>query len=304
MADADWVNYKQIRGKPLPAVVELLGSSYRQASLLKYDFYAAVGVYERLSTPSELSQSSAPRQVLLKVYHTDPRWFPPLGALGRFLCRREAKFLKMLEGVGGIPQLLMLYGPAGLVRDFAPGCNLREYSRTGVVDGNFFPRLSEILAEVHKRAIAHNDLSKPENILVLSDGAPALIDFQIARTLLSGPGPIVRALSRWVIRQMQLADRYHLAKHHRRRRPLDFTALERASMKRKGLLVTVHGWARRPYRAIRHRIMRTLLITDAGARGAKAGFGAPHAQVLLPPGGDESGRMADGAGVPANRQSR
>ena len=48
------------------------------------------------------------------------------------------------------------------------------------VDAQFFPRLQTTLAEIHRQGITHNDLSKPENILVKPDGAPILIDFQIA----------------------------------------------------------------------------------------------------------------------------
>jgi serine/threonine protein kinase len=304
MADTDWVKYRQIRGKPLPALAELLGASYQLESLLKRDFYAAVGLYERQSTPDGERETSAPRQVLLKVYHTDPLWFPPLGALGRWLCRREARFLEQLEGVQGIPQLLGLHGPGGLVREYVPGCNLREFSRTAVVDANFFPRLSAILAAVHERGMAHNDLSKPENVLVTPDGAPVLIDFQIARRLLSGPGPIMRAMSRWVIRQMQLTDCYHLAKQHRRRRPLDFTPEQREAMKRKGWLVTLHGWVRRPYRALRHRILRRFLTAGGAAAEVEAGNAAPHRTVRLPSSRRGTGQTTDGLGAAEDRRAR
>src|SRR4051794_30535759 len=155
MPDADWVKYKQIRGKPLPEVAELLGTSYRLSKVLKQDFYAAVGLYERGSA----SESGAPDQVLLKVYHTDPLGILPLGFVGRRLWRREVLSLKRLAGVQGVPQYLGQYGPAGLVREYVPGCNLRDFSRTDRVDADFFPRLREILAEVHGRDVSHNDLS-------------------------------------------------------------------------------------------------------------------------------------------------
>src|SRR6185437_2355445 len=97
MPDADWVKYKQIRGEPLPQVAELLGTSYRLNAVLKRDFYAAVGLYERGSA----SGSGAPGQVLLKLYHTDPLGILPLGFLGRRLWRREVLSLRRLQGVQG-----------------------------------------------------------------------------------------------------------------------------------------------------------------------------------------------------------
>jgi hypothetical protein len=278
MADADWVKYKQIRGKRLPEVVELLGASYRLGAMLKQDFYAATGLYEREETDAVESQGSGPpRQVLLKVYHVDPLGIIPLAFMGRLLCRREAGFLKQLDGVEGVPRLLALHGPSGLVREFAPGCNLRQYSRSGgQVDAEFFPKLRAILDEVHARGLSHNDLSKPENLLVTPEGAPVLIDFQIATSIATRGGPLVRALSLWLIRYMQGVDGYHLAKQYSRRRPMDFTPDERAAMERKGWLITAHGWLRRPYRAVRHLVLRNFLMADAAPTQARAAVPAPH----------------------------
>jgi predicted Ser/Thr protein kinase len=261
MADADWVKYKQIRGKPLPEVTALLGGSYRRLSLLKQDFYAAVGLYERVDDPSTVQpQPGAAPQVLLKVYHTDSFWGLPLGGLGRLLCRREVRALKQLAGIEGVPQLLTTFGASGFVREFVPGCNLREFSRTRQVDSAFFPKLATILDAVHGRGVSHNDLSKPENVLVTMDGRPVLIDFQIATWVDPSHNRFRRAVSRAWVEYMQKVDRYHLAKQYSRRRSMDFTAEERAKLQRKGWIVTMHGWVRRPYRALRHVILRNFLM--------------------------------------------
>jgi predicted Ser/Thr protein kinase len=288
MADSDWAKYRQIRGKALPESIDLLGSRYRLGSLLKRDFYAAVGLYQRDDDPSA---GGPPARVLLKVYHTDRVRLVlfPWGALGRFLCRREAGFLAQLEGVQGIPQLLSRYGESGLVREFVPGCNLREYTRKGLVVGvDFFPRLRGILDAVHARGVSHNDLSKPENVLVTADGSPALIDFQIATRVVSGGTRLRRASSRTLIRYLQRIDRYHLTKQYSRRRPMDFSADERKRMERKGWLVTAHGWLRRPYRAVRHQILRNFLTVAPGSSAVPP----PH---LVDPG--SAGRPAP-EGVP------
>jgi predicted Ser/Thr protein kinase len=270
MADSDWVKYKQIRGKPLPEAAQLLGAGYRLGMLLKRDFYAVTGVFERAD---DAPDDGPPRQVLVKVYHTDPLGIIPLRSLGRFLCRRETDRLRQLDGIAGVPRLLAFYGDSGFIREFIPGCNLREYSRSAQVDADFFPSLRAILAEVHARGVSHNDLSKPENILVTPDGRPVLIDFQISTRVVSMERPLRRLLSRRLVRFMQRVDHYHLAKLHTRRRPLDFTDDQRAALNRKGIILTMHGWVRRPYRAIRHLVLRKFLTAKGDPAAAVP---APH----------------------------
>src|SRR4051794_6916050 len=101
MADADWHRYRQLRGHPLPESAELLATTYHCVGVLKRDFYAAVGVYERTDGGSS---PQAPRQVLFKVYHTDSFWGIPLGWLGRWLARREIRHYELLAGIDGVPQ--------------------------------------------------------------------------------------------------------------------------------------------------------------------------------------------------------
>ena len=285
MADADWVRYKQIRGKALPGEATLLGTPYRLATHLKRDFYAATGLFERV----EPADSAAPGKVLLKIYHTDPFWGVPLGWLGRFLCRRETGFLRQLDGVEGVPQFREPHGESGFVREFVPGCNLREFTRGGrQVDADFFPRVRAILDAVHARGVAHNDLSKPENVLVATDGAPALIDFQIASRILTAGGPFTRLWNRPLIAYLQGVDRYHLTKQNIYRRPSDFSPEERLGLRRKGWIITVHGWLRRPYRALRHVVLRNYL-----APGTSSAVPAPHLPTPPNPASDRVGVAED-----------
>jgi serine/threonine protein kinase len=263
MADADWHRYRQLRGEDLPAAAQLLEAPYRRRQVLKRDFYAAVGVYEREG------HGTAPARVLLKIYHTDSCAGLPLGWLGRLLCRREMRYYRLLRGVAGVPQLLGRHGEAGLVREYIPGCNLREYRRHAMPDDRFFPALSGILEQVHARGVSHNDLSKPENVLVTDGGAPVLIDFQIALAAGRWRWPGLRLLGRALMRYLQKIDRYHLAKLHRRARPADFSDPQRAQARRKGMLLRLHGWLlRKPYRAVRHQVLNRWMRTGENNRAA------------------------------------
>lgn len=271
MPDSDWVKYKALRGKALPESIELGGIKYAQERLLKFDFYAATGLFRRDGD----GPAKAPERLLYKVYHTDRLGPIPLRWLGRWLCRREAHYLSRLKGIEGVPQLLERRGDSGLLREFIPGVNLREFGRQKV-DEFFFPRLGAILADVHERGIAHNDLSKPENILVTTDGLPVLIDFQIAKEASFRRMPVLGRLSRRLIRYFQGVDVYHLQKLYRRYRPLDFTSDEREAMKkRKGSLLRIHhALIRNPYRAVRHAFLNRFLKSDGPHFAAAAGSGS------------------------------
>jgi serine/threonine protein kinase len=240
--------------------------------LLKYDFYAGTALYQRSDSEGALESD----QILVKVYHTDRLGPIPLGWLGRLLCRRESHYLERLAGIAGVPQLLGRFGESGLIREFVPGAHLREwaYGRQERPPADFFPRLAAILAQVHARGMAHNDLSKPENVVVDLEGGPILIDFQIAL----GPerpawGPL-GWLQRRLLQYQQKVDRYHLGKLHRRYRPGDFTETEQEFARRsKGLILQFHGrFLRRPYRAVRHFLLRRFLLAETTAGSPPA----PH----------------------------
>jgi hypothetical protein len=261
MADADWARYKQIRGRDLPETLDWAGQTYSRVHILKRDFYAAVGIY----SPTDCSGAGGPSSdsILYKVYHADDFGPIALGWLGRFLCRREIHFLRRLADVPGVPKLRQQVSPTGFVREFVPGCNLREYARNHTPDERFFPELKEILKQVHDLGISHNDLSKPENVLVTLEGRPVLIDFQIALDFQGRALPVLGWLLSTAMRYFQRIDRYHVTKIHRRRRPDDFAPEEIAQAKKKGWLLHLHGHIRKPYRAVRHRVLMRLTLPEA-----------------------------------------
>lgn len=265
MADADWHLYRQLRGKELPATFDFQGTTYRQLKLLKRDFYAAVGLYERAPGAGTL-----PDRVLYKVYHTESFRGLPLGWLGRWLCRRETRCYENLAGVSGVPRHLGSHGEAGIVREYVPGCNLREYRDLRRPGPEFYPELLSILDAVHACGLSHNDLNKPENILVTPDGRPVVIDFQIALGPHCWGGPLLRRPFRRFLRYMQWADRYHLMKHYIHDRPEAFTPEQIRQARDKGLILRLHGLLlRRPYRAVRHAVVLPFLRhKQAGKRAA------------------------------------
>jgi len=102
------------------------------------------------------------------------RWW--IRPLARYLLQREATALAALEGSEGVPQLIDLTGDT-LVRSFLAGAPMQEAKPR---DPAWFNAAARLLRQLHSAGVVHNDLAKEPNLLVLNDGGPAVIDFQLA----------------------------------------------------------------------------------------------------------------------------
>ncbi len=233
-----WLRALGVEG--LPETIEVEGRSYRHSETFKHDFFAATGAYE-----------GPDGRVILKLQRRVSVFGVPLLWLGRFLARREARMCELLGSVEGVPQFVGRWGPTGIVRECIEGETL---TRKTPVDDEFFPRLSNMLREIHERNAAYVDLEKVENILVGRDGRPYLFDFQISWHL-----PANRLGNTWVarhiLRNLQAADLYHLLKHRRRIRPDQLSADEMARSLRPPSWISWHRSLFRPFTMLRRWIL-------------------------------------------------
>jgi serine/threonine protein kinase len=140
------------------------------------------------------------------------RWW--LSWLARRLCHREARALSRLDGLPGTPRLLGVKD-ACLRREWIEG---RPMQLAKPRNSDYFRRARMLVAALHRRGVAHNDLAKEPNWLVTPVGAPALVDFQLA-TVSKRRGRLFRMLAREDLR--------HLLKHKRNYCPERLTARER-----------------------------------------------------------------------------
>lgn len=150
-------------------------------------------------------------------------WWLRLPAWG--LARREASALRRIDGLPATPRLLRWTGRV-LDRSYMEGAAM--YQRPPRGDRAYFRAARRLLQQVHRRGLAHNDLAKEANWLVLADGTPGLIDFQLA----SRGDP----RSGWM-RLLAREDLRHLLKHKRTYCPDALTPVERRLLKR-------HSWLR------------------------------------------------------------
>ena len=153
-------------------------------------------------------------------------WARPLA---RALARREARALRALDGLDGVPRLLGWDGRI-LERTWIEGVALQ---RVRPADPGFHAALRRLVARLHRRGLTHNDLAKEPNVLVRPDGSPALVDFQLAR--------LHPRRGRW-FRLLAREDLRHLLKHKRVCCPQELTAREQAILARP-------SWPARLWRA-------------------------------------------------------
>lgn len=142
-----------------------------------------------------------------------------------WLARREARALRQVDGLDAMPQLLAWDGRK-LDRSYLDGAAM--YQRPPHGDLAYFRRARRLLQALHRRGLAHNDLAKEANWLVLADGRPAIVDFQLATR-----GP---RRARWM-RLLAREDLRHLLKHKRTYCPQAITPVERRVLQR-------HSWVR------------------------------------------------------------
>lgn len=177
--------------------------------LLKSDLFGAVWC-----------EAESGQRVVIRDTRPARRW---LAWLARRLCRREARALARLDGMPGTPRLIATE-PARLRRQWIEG---RPMQIEKPQHPDFYRAARRLVAGLHRRGVAHNDLAKEPNWLVTPAGQPAVVDFQLAY-ISPGRGRLFRALAREDIR--------HLLKHKRTYCAAHLSARERRILARPGLV--------------------------------------------------------------------
>ncbi|MBN2492928.1 MAG: serine/threonine protein kinase [Planctomycetes bacterium] len=149
---------------------------------------------------------------------TAARWWARWLAV--WLASREARALRALEGVAGVPRLLA-WRDGVLLRTWIEGRPMQE---ARPADARYFRAARRLLRTLHRRGVAHNDLAKEPNWLVTAQGLPALVDYQLA-TVRRRPGRLFRSLAREDLR--------HLLKHKRTYCPDRLTPTDRQLLARR-----------------------------------------------------------------------
>ena len=183
------------------------------------------------------------------------RWW--LRWLARRLMAREARALAALEGIVGVPAIRRYEGDT-LEREYLDGLPLHQAKPT---DATWFADAGRLLRRLHRGGVIHNDLAKEPNLLVRADGAPALIDFQLAWH--------ARKRTR-LFRIAAYEDIRHLLKHKRTYCPGALTSRERRILANPSPVSRLYMRTIKPlYLLVTRRILGWSDREGAGDRGAR-----------------------------------
>ncbi|MBC7288968.1 MAG: hypothetical protein H5T86_13220 [Armatimonadetes bacterium] len=174
------------------------------------------------------------RLVVVKDYRV--RATPLKLWVGRYLVRRELAAHKRLAGIDGIPEAIPTPDEHVFAHEYVEGWPAPEVPER--LDSEFFEALYELVREIHRRAVAHGDLKRLENILVRPDGSPALVDLSAA--IMSGSNPLAAVL----LGYMQDDDLRAIAKLKARHAPHLLTGAERQLLVQRSAAESLWRWAR------------------------------------------------------------
>jgi hypothetical protein len=252
-----------------PESLEIGGRPHRLVEVFKHDSWAATSLY--------IDGEGARRVV--KLHRKQSAFGVPLFWVGLLTARREARMLRALADLPGIPELS---GPVaiggvvqrnGVAREFVEGHPLGDRERVG---DDFFPRLHALLKAMHARRIVYVDLHKRENVLVDAHGRPCLFDFQIGvrwpRWLPAG----------FVFGLLTGSDDYHMRKHWARCRPDQYAADEASATVPPPWWIRAHRLVARPVREMRRRLLVRIGVRTGRGRVESERF-AEHALRPTPP---------------------
>ncbi len=121
----------------------------------------------------------------------------PIGwGLGRFIrtamLRREYKIYSRLSEIQNIPRCYGLIDGRYLVLEYIVGIPIKSAQLTN--RSEFFEDLLNLIKELHKTGVAHTDLKKKDNLLVVKGKMPYIIDFGAAVIRKSGFAPLNHCL--------------------------------------------------------------------------------------------------------------
>jgi predicted Ser/Thr protein kinase len=151
---------------------------------------------------------------------------------GRFLVWREAKVLRRLQGLAGVPALHGKVRGLALIMEALPGRPVEGLEHHRPLPPGFFDRLLDLVEAFHARGVAHCDMKRAPNVLVGPEGEPYVVDWSAAITA-SELRPFPLTL---VYRRFLQDDRNAVVKLQLRHRPGDVPPAEMERYRRRGPL--------------------------------------------------------------------
>lgn len=112
----------------------------------------------------------------------------PLKWISVLMLRHEARVYAHLSGFPGAPRCHGLLRNRYLVLEYVDGQSMRQAKISD--RETFFAALLDRIQDLHARGVAHSDLQKKDNLLVVGGARPCLLDFGAAVIRKPGFAPV------------------------------------------------------------------------------------------------------------------
>lgn len=117
-------------------------------------------------------------KIVLKDYRSKPAFWRR--TIGVHSIAREAKILKTLNGIEGIPNFRGQPDRYSLAMSFMNASKIKNEDPSVRNNASFFGKLEQLVGEMHKRGVVHLDMKHRSNIMLGDDGGPVILDFASA----------------------------------------------------------------------------------------------------------------------------
>ncbi len=160
--------------------------------------------------------------------------------IGPLLAWREAKAMRRLSTVEGIPKLICQPDARSLLMEHVLARQVVHVDSSEYDAKKYFVSLRTLIQSMHEKGVAHGDLRSPTNALIDEEGRAALVDFVASLSR----GSRLNVVNRYLFNKMCLVDFSAITKLKKRIAPelLDDTDMESADIAgKKGLMFRKAG---------------------------------------------------------------
>lgn len=116
------------------------------------------------------------RETVWKTWHRRPAI--ERATFGRWLAGREARIIRKLKGIPGVPDFISQPHPWTVEMSLLDAESVPEVKRNGDLTPEYFERLWVMISEMHARCIVHGDLRRRNLLRSREDRSrPQIVDF-------------------------------------------------------------------------------------------------------------------------------
>ncbi len=177
-----------------------------------------------------------------------PEGWGPGRWIRRWMLYNEYKAYAALGHMDGVPKCYGFINGSYLILEYIDGTSIRTANINDPAD--FYDALFKCVQRLHRKGVAHGDLKRKDNILIVDKRHPILIDFGVAIVCKTGWAPVNHFLYR-LFNQFD----YNAWIKHKYDQKVDQVCEEDRCYYHRTWVEHLAGWIKRGYRKIKRYVL-------------------------------------------------